>query len=100
MIGTRQILIMHAAAVCSAFLTLPGCARADAAKDFPAKPIRIVVAQSAGSQPDSFARITAQKMSENWGKPVVVDNRPGAGGTLGANVIAKAAPDGYSLLLV
>ena len=70
----------------------------DAAKDFPAKPIRFVVAQSAGSQSDSLARITAQKMSENWGKPVVIDNRPGASGMLAASTVAKAAPDGYTLL--
>ena len=100
MIDKRQLLLMHVAlAVGSAFLALPGNARADAAKDFPAKPIRLVVAQSAGSQTDSIARITAQKMSENWGKPVVIDNRPGAGGSLAAAMIAKAAPDGYTLLL-
>ncbi len=96
----RQLSLMQlAAAVGAVFLTSPGNARADAAKDFPTKPIRLVVAQSAGSQTDGIARITAQKMSENWGKSVVVDNRPGAGGSLAASVIAKAAPDGYTLLL-
>ena len=100
MTHTRQLSLMHvAAAVGAAFMALPDSARADVAKDFPTKPIRLVVAQSAGSQTDSIARITSQKMSENWGKPVVVDNRPGAGGTLAASVIAKAAPDGYTLLL-
>lgn len=87
------------ATIASACLAFPASARADVAKDFPAKPIRMVVAQSPGSQADAIARIAAQKMSENWGKPVVIDNRPGAGGSLAASMIAKAAPDGYTLLL-
>ena len=98
--NSRPILQIPVVAVLTAAcLTAPVSSRANAAKEFPAKPIRLVVAQSAGSQPDSVARIIAQKMSEGWGKPVVVDNRPGAGGTPAAMLVAKAAPDGYTLLI-
>ncbi len=65
---------------------------------FPAKPVRIVASTTAGSQPDGLARFIAQKLSETWGVPVVVDNRPGGGGTLAASPVAKAAPDGHTLL--
>jgi tripartite-type tricarboxylate transporter receptor subunit TctC len=67
---------------------------------YPVKPVRMVAATAAGGQPDYVARIVAQKLSDFWGKPVVVDNRPGAGGTLAASAVAKATPDGYTLLYV
>jgi tripartite-type tricarboxylate transporter receptor subunit TctC len=79
--------------------TLSASAHADVAKDFPLKPVRLVVGQSPGSQSDSVARLLAQKMSENWGKPVVIDNRAGAGGTPAAMLVAKATADGYTLLV-
>lgn len=69
-----------------------------AQQNFPSKPIRLVVATTAASQPDTLARMIAQKMSESWGRPVVLDNRPGAGGALAASMVAKAAPDGHTLL--
>ncbi len=65
---------------------------------FPTKPVRLVVSTTAGSQPDSLARLFGQKLSERWGQPVVVDNRPGAQGTLAATPVSKAAPDGHTLL--
>ena len=68
------------------------------AQSYPTKPIRLVVATTAGAQPDMLARMFAQKMSETWSQPVVVDNRPGANGALGAMPVAKAAADGYTLL--
>ncbi len=73
---------------------------AHAKQKFPAKPIRIVVSTTAGSQPDGLARFITQKMSETWGVPVVMDNRPGGSGTLAAGPVAKATPDGYTLLCV
>jgi len=69
-----------------------------AQQNFPSKPIRLVASTTAGSQPDSIARMLGQKMSESWGRPVVVDNRPGAGGVLAASTVATAAPDGHTLL--
>ena len=74
----------------------PGWAQVD--QKFPTKPLRIVVSNPAGSQGDSIARMMGQKMSESWGWPVVVDNRTGAAGTLAAGTVAKATPDGHTLL--
>ena len=67
---------------------------------YPTKPIRLVVSTTAGSQPDGLARMFAHEMHKRWGKPVVVDNRPAANGILAAGAVAKAAPDGYTLLYV
>ena len=66
---------------------------------FPSKPIRLVVPFQAGGGNDLLARIISQKFLEKWGQPVIVDNKPGAGGNLGADFVAKAPPDGYTLLL-
>jgi tripartite-type tricarboxylate transporter receptor subunit TctC len=71
---------------------------ATAQQKFPAKPIRIVVAFTAGGTPDTLARIIGQKMSEHWGQPVIIENRPGASGAIAAHLVAKATPDGYTLL--
>src|SRR3954466_10499668 len=70
--------------------------RADA---FPTRAIKIVVPFPAGGPSDVLARMIGQKMSEDWGQPVVIENRPGANTVLGAQQVAKAAPDGYTLLM-
>lgn len=70
-----------------------------AGQDYPSKPIRIVVPFAAGGASDIYARVIGQKLSTRWKQPVVIDNRPGAGGSLGADLVAKAPPDGYLLLL-
>jgi tripartite-type tricarboxylate transporter receptor subunit TctC len=69
---------------------------ASAQTDYPTKPIRFIV----GPGPDSLARLFGQKMTEAWGQPVIVEQRGGGGGTISAEAVAKAAPDGYTLLLM
>ena len=75
-------------------------AQPDDANDYPHKPIRIIVGFTPGGGPDVTARLVAQKLTEAWKHQVIVDNRPGAGGTVGANLVANANPDGYTLLSV
>ena len=69
------------------------------AQNYPDKPVRLIVPFSAGSAVDTLARIPAQKLSELWGQPIVVDNRVGANGTIGTEAAAKAPADGYTLVL-
>jgi tripartite-type tricarboxylate transporter receptor subunit TctC len=69
------------------------------AQSYPVKPIRIVVPFAAGGGADIIARILGQKMTESWHQQVVVDNRPGATGNIGSEIVAKSAPDGYTLLI-
>ncbi len=83
--------------ITSALLSMP-LALAQSNGSYPAKPVRFVVPSSAGGQIDTLARVVSQKASESWGKPVIVENRPGAGGALGISTVAKATPDGYTLL--
>src|ERR1051325_6918133 len=70
-----------------------------AAQDFPTHPIRIVVGFPPGGGVDLVARLIGQEMGKGLGQPVIVENKPGAAGTLGANFVAKAEPDGYTLLV-
>src|SRR5580693_8559577 len=71
---------------------------ADPAKAFPSRPIRIIVPFPAGGPTDILARVIGQRMSEDWGQAVVIENRPGANTAIGAQQVARAAPDGYTLL--
>lgn len=80
----------------AAGLLQPAMASAQA---FPVKPIRLVIAQAAGSATDVIARIVSPRWSELLGQPVVIDVRPGAGGSLGTEIVAKSPPDGYTLLM-
>ena len=78
-------------------LLLPACAMAQ--PQYPAKAIRIVVPLAPGGPSDLLARTVGQKLSEAWGQPVVIDNRAGANGVVGSELVAKSAPDGYTLLM-
>ena len=69
------------------------------AQNFPVKPVRIVAPFSPGASTDVVGRLLAAKLTESWGQAVIVENRPGAGGVIGATYVAKSAPDGYTLLM-
>ena len=84
-------LISLAVASASAFAVAQG--------NYPSKPLRLVVPQAAGGTGDTVSRLVAQKLSARLGQPVVVENRPGAGGTVGSGLVAKSPADGYSLVL-
>ena len=85
------------AALCAALLCAPATLLAQA--DYPNKPVRLIVPFPAGGSTDIVGRVVAQKLSERLGQSVVVDNRGGAGGTIGTDAAAKAAPDGYTLTI-
>jgi tripartite-type tricarboxylate transporter receptor subunit TctC len=74
-------------------------APAQPAADFPARAIRIVVPFPAGGATDIAARLIGERMTADWKQPVTIDNRPGAGGNIGSDVVAKSAPDGYTLIM-
>jgi tripartite-type tricarboxylate transporter receptor subunit TctC len=87
-----------AVALASLAIAVPAAAQ-DAAKDYPNRAIHIVVPFPAGGPADVASRLLGQRMSEDWGQPVIVDNRPGGNTVIGAQQVAKAAPDGYTLLM-
>ena len=93
--------VMTAPAMRIALAMLLGFASAAAAQTtpYPAKPIRFVVPFPAGGPLDLVARSIGQELSRSWGQPVIVDNRPGAGGNIGADLVAKAPADGYTILM-
>jgi len=84
-----------AAALALAVIT----AAAAAAQTYPSRPIELIVPFVAGGTTDTAARMIGQRLNEKWGQPVIVSNRPGGGSTIGTNIVAKAAPDGHTLLI-
>lgn len=87
------------AGLCLATAALGPATAQDAATNYPSRTIHIVVPFPAGGPADIVARIIGQKMSEDWGQPVIIDNRPGGNTVVGAVQVARAAPDGYTLLM-
>ena len=89
--------LMLVAGICA--LTLGPAAAQDAAKDFPNRPLRIVVPFPAGGPSDVLARMIGQKITEDWGQPVVIENRVGANTVIGAHAVKQAPPDGTTMLM-
>ena len=92
-------LISKLILIAFAVFTLAGHAQTGVPVAYPSKPIHIVVPFTPGGSTDILARSIGQELTKAWGQPVIIDNIPGAGGSLGADRVAKAAPDGYTLLM-
>ena len=84
------------AMLAAALLALPAAA---AAQSYPSRPITIVIGYTPGAVSDLAARTIARGLHQAWGQPVIVDNRPGSGGNIGAGYVARAPPDGYTLMV-
>ena len=95
---TNMRTLLNAAAAAAMLLAMTATGHA-AEQSFPSRPLRIVVPFPAGGTTDVVARLVAQRMSESMAQQVLVDNRGGAGGTIGADIVAKSAPDGHTLLM-
>ena len=89
-------------AACAAMAALsPAATRAaDPVKDYPLRPVRIVSGFAAGGSSDFLVRVLAPKLTERLGQPFIIENRPGAGGAIGTNLVARATPDGYTLIFI
>ncbi len=92
---SKRFTVVLAAVLCGLFSIAPECA----AQGFPSRSIRLVVPYGAGGSPDVLARVLGQRLGENIGQQVVVDNRPGAGGIIAAEIVAKSPADGYTLFI-
>jgi tripartite-type tricarboxylate transporter receptor subunit TctC len=89
-----RLVTFLAAIACAALAPLAS------AQEYPSRPVRIVVPFAAGGPADVYARVLAQRLQESLGQPFVIENRPGGGSVLGTDIVAKSAPDGYTLLLM
>ena len=94
-IPRRQFLYQVAGAA-----ALPAVSRIAGAQSYPTRPVRIIVGVAVGGPTDTLARLIGQRLSERLGQPFIVENRPGAAGNVGTEGVVRAAPDGYTLLMV
>jgi tripartite-type tricarboxylate transporter receptor subunit TctC len=85
--------------VAAVFLCFAGFGLPAAAQEYPTRAVHLIVPQAPGGATDAIGRAVGQKLSERWGQPVVIENRAGAGGVVGTDVVAKSQPDGYTLLV-
>src|SRR5690606_14134511 len=95
----REKVTRHAIRTFASLLVVVLCTQSQHARaEYPQKPIKIVVTFLAGGSADVLARIVAPKLEAAWKQPIIVENRAGAGGNLGAEVVARSEPDGYTLM--
>jgi tripartite-type tricarboxylate transporter receptor subunit TctC len=94
--GSRSLQIVNLLFACS---ILTGASSTSAQSAYPSRPITIVIGFSAGGTTDIIARLISDELRKGLGQPVIIDNKPGAGGNIGADIVAKAKPDGYTLLM-
>jgi tripartite-type tricarboxylate transporter receptor subunit TctC len=95
----KAVLPLVHSAIAAIISVAPANAQGEAAPSFPRQPIKMIVGLAPGGSNDIIARVVAQKLTERLGQPAIVENKPGAGGTIGAEQVARAAPDGYTLLV-
>jgi len=92
--------VLHSLTVTGAVLALVASfAPRASAQNYPSRPVTMVVPFAAGGAGDILSRMLAPRLEQVWGKPLIVDNKPGAGGVIGAQTVARAAPDGYTLMI-
>ena len=96
---TARVRFLFVLAAATLLATLPATASAQSSPGYPNRPVKLVVPFPPGGPLDIIGRAIAQKASEDWGQSVVVDNRPGAGGNIGADIVAKSPPDGYTIVM-
>src|SRR5437868_11630398 len=99
MIGFKRSLLRVAIAVLAAIAAHPASAQGDPAANYPNRPIRLIVGFAAGGGNDLFARLVGQKLSENIGQPVIIENKPGAGGRIAVEYAMAQPADGYTLVV-
>ena len=99
MIGFKRSLLMAGLAALAAIAAHPASAQGDAAANYPNRPIRLIVGFAAGGGNDLFARLVGQKLSENIGQPVIIENKPGAGGRIAVEYVKNQPADGYTIMV-